>query len=156
MFASQKNLVPCQPFGRRVIPSGRPGVQSTSRPDTHQTKASFVRTMWIPVQTFLCVEKLQTAPACIRPDNSAAHPDDSQCSIKLQDFFPKHRFGKISATVQTTWISVWTCLSKRQVSQFKSRCLDAIHHDPDARALDMKIVCMRSPSNDRKRWLAKS
>jgi hypothetical protein len=88
-FPCQKNSVPCQS-------SGRPAVQSTSRldnvsyrPDAHQTKASSVRTTWIPVWTFLCVEKLQTAPACICPDVLAAHPDDSQCSTKASGFLFK-------------------------------------------------------------------
>jgi hypothetical protein len=39
---------------------------------------------------------------------------------KLQDFFPKHSYGKIAATVQTTWIPVRTCSSIRQVSHSKS------------------------------------
>jgi hypothetical protein len=65
-----------------------------------------VSTMWIPVRTLLCVEKLRTAPVFICLDHSAARPDDSQCSIKLQDFFQKHRYGKIAAIVRTTWIPV--------------------------------------------------
>jgi hypothetical protein len=56
------------------------------RLDAHLSKASSVRTTWIPVRTFLCVEKLQTAPACIRPDYSAARPDDTQCSTKALGF----------------------------------------------------------------------
>jgi hypothetical protein len=137
-------LVPCQPSGRRVIPSGRPAVQSTSRsddvsyrPNAHQTKASSVRTTWIPVQTFLCVGKLRTAPACICPNDSAARPDYSQCLIKLQDFFPKPRYGKIVATI-------WTRSSIRRVSQFKSRRSDASHHGPNTRVSNMEIVCIRS------------
>jgi len=114
------------------------------RPDTHLSKASSIRTTWITVWTFLCVEKLRTAPACIRPNNSAACPDDSQCSVKLQDFFPKHRYGKIPATVQTTWIPVQMRSSIRQVSQFKSRSLEASHHGSDTRASDMEIACIRS------------
>jgi len=114
------------------------------RPDAHQTKASSVRTTWIPVRTFLYVEKLRTASACIRSDDSAARPDDSQCSIKPQDFFPKHRFGKITATVRTMWIPVRMRSSIRQVSQFKSRRPDASHHGPDARASNMEIACIRS------------
>jgi hypothetical protein len=106
-------------------------------PDAHQTKAS-------SVQTFLYVEKLRTAPACIHPDDSAARSDDPQCSIKPQDFFPKPRYGKIAATVRTTWILVWMRSSIRQVSQFKSRCPDASQHGPDARASDMEIACIRS------------
>jgi hypothetical protein len=103
-----------------------------------------VRTTWIPVRTFLCVEKLRNAPACIRPDDSVARSDDSQCSIKPQDFFPKHRYGKIAATVRTAWILVWSRSSITQVSQFKSRRPDPIHHGPDARASDMEIACIRS------------
>jgi hypothetical protein len=57
------------------------------RPDTHQTKASSVRTTWIPVRTFLCIEKLRTTPACIHPDVSEARLEDSQCSTKLQISF---------------------------------------------------------------------
>jgi hypothetical protein len=115
-----KNLVPCQSFGRRVIPSRRPSVQSTSRSDNisyrldvHLSKASSVRTTRTSCPDFPSVEKFQTGPACIRPDHS-------QCSTKLLDFFRKHRYGKIT-TVQTTWIPVRTCSSIRQVSQFKSR-----------------------------------
>jgi hypothetical protein len=94
--------VPCQLSGRCGILSGRPAVQSSSRPDdvsyrpdAYQTKASSVRTTWIPVRTFLCVEKLQTAPACICPDVSAAYPDDFQCSTKVQIFFPKSNMGRL-------------------------------------------------------------
>jgi hypothetical protein len=93
------------------------------------------------VRTFPCVEKFQTTPACIRPDVSAARPDDSQCSTKLQDFFPKHRYGKIAATVRTAWIPVRTRSSIRQVSQLKSRRPD---DGPNARASEMEIVCIRS------------
>jgi hypothetical protein len=70
---------------------------------------------------------------------------------KLQDFFPKHRYGKIAATVWPTWISIRTRSSIRQVSQFKSRRLDASHHGPDAshhgpdvRVSNLEIVCIRS------------
>jgi hypothetical protein len=102
IVCKSENLVPCQSSGRRVVPSERPAVQCISRPDdvsnrpdAHQTKASFVRTTWIPVWTFLCVAKLRTAPACIRPDVSATRPDDPQCSIKLQNFFPKSDMGRL-------------------------------------------------------------
>jgi hypothetical protein len=79
-----KNLIPYQPSGRRVIPSGHPVVRSFSRlndmsyrPEAHQTKASSVHTTWIPVRTFLCVEKLRTAPASILPDVLAARLNNS-------------------------------------------------------------------------------
>jgi hypothetical protein len=97
-FASQKIRFPAS---RSDNMSYRPN-DVPYRPDAHQTKASSVRTTWVPIRTFLCVEKLQIAPACIRPKDSAARPDNSQCSIKLHDFFPKHRYRKIAATVRTT------------------------------------------------------
>jgi hypothetical protein len=101
-ICKSENSVPCQQSGRRVIPSGCPAIQCINRPDNvtyrpnaHQTKASSVRTTWIPIRTFLCVEKLWTALACISPDVSAARPDDSQCSTKLQIFFPKSNMGRL-------------------------------------------------------------
>jgi hypothetical protein len=58
LLASQEKLVPCQPFGRCAIPSGRSFVHSSIRPedvpyhpDARQTKASSVRTTWISVRT---------------------------------------------------------------------------------------------------------
>jgi len=79
-----------------------------------------------------------------RPDDSAARPDDPQCLIKPQDFFPKHRYRKIVVTIRTTWIPVQTHSSIRQVSQFKSRRLDASQHGPDGRASHMEIACIIS------------
>jgi hypothetical protein len=125
------------------FPASRPDDVSY-RPDAQLSKASAVRTTWIPVRTFLCVE-LRTAPACIRPNDSVARLDDPQWPTKPQDFFPKHRYGKIAATVRTTWIPVWTRSSIRQVSQFKSRRPDASQHGPDAQASDMEIACISLP-----------
>jgi hypothetical protein len=97
----------------------------------------------LSLQTFPCVKKFRTVPACIRPDVSAARLDNTQFSTKLQDLFPKHSCWKIAATVRKTWI-VQTRSSIRQVSQFKSRRPDARYHGPDARASDMEIACIRS------------
>jgi hypothetical protein len=63
---------------------------------------------------------------------------------KLQDFFPKHCYGNIATTVQTTWIPIRTRSSIRQVSQFKSRHPNNGPHGPDARASDMEIGCIKS------------
>jgi hypothetical protein len=63
---------------------------------------------------------------------------------KLQDFFPKHSYGKITATIRTTWIPVRTRSSIRQVSQFKSRRLDDSPHGPDVRASNMEIPYIKS------------
>jgi hypothetical protein len=73
LFASQEKSVPCQPSGRRVIPSGRSSVHSSSRPDdmpyrpdARQTKASSFRTTWIFVWTLLCIKKLLFQHASVR------------------------------------------------------------------------------------------
>jgi predicted RNA-binding protein YlqC (UPF0109 family) len=116
-----------QPSGRRFKSS-----------DSHQTKASSVRTTWIPVRTFPCVEKLRTAPACIGPDVSAAYPEDSQSLTKLQIFFPKSDMGRLLQ------LSGRSGYSLRQVLQFKSRRPDASQHGPDARSSNMEIACIRS------------
>jgi hypothetical protein len=158
-----ENLIPCQPFGRRDIPSGGPTVQSISRPDdvtyrpeAQLSKASTVRTTWHTVRTsncpkhhpsrrrepsvrtFPCVEKLQTVPACIRPDVSAARPDDSQCSTSF----------RISFQNTVMWRSLQLSgrrgfPSIRQVSHSKSRRPDASQHGSGARASDMKNACIR-------------
>jgi hypothetical protein len=125
------------------------------RPDAHLSKAPTVRTMFhtvrtliylkhhlsgrreLPVRTFPFVEKFQTGPACIRLDHS-------QCSTKLQDFFPKHRYGKIAETVWAMWIPIRTRSSIRQVSQFKSRRSGASQHGPEMRTSDMEIACIKS------------
>jgi hypothetical protein len=44
---------------------------------------------------------------------------------QLWDFFPKHRYGKIAATVWTMWIPVKTHSSIRQVAH--SRPDDDLH-----------------------------
>jgi hypothetical protein len=92
-------------------------------------------------------------PLCREVSNcSSLHPSErfssssGQLSVfdKLQDFFPKYSYGKIAATVRTTWIPVWTCLSIRQASHFKSRCPNDGPQSLDTRASDMEIVCIRS------------
>jgi hypothetical protein len=62
---------------------------------------------------------------------------------KLQDFFPKHSYGKIAATLRTTWIPIRTGSSIMQVSQFKSRRPDDGPHGLDAHASDMEITCIK-------------
>jgi hypothetical protein len=84
---------------------------------------------------------------------------------KLQDFFPKHRYGKIAAIVRTTWIPVQTHSSHkasitiqiqtsgRQSSWSGSASIrygncrhqicrpDDHPPSPDARSLYMEITC---------------
>jgi hypothetical protein len=96
-------------------------------------------------------------PACIRPYFSAARPNASQYSTKLQILF-KFIYGKIDATVRMTWIPVRTRFSLRQELQFKFNRPDACafdmeiadltstvrtpaYHGPDMRTTDMEIAC---------------
>jgi hypothetical protein len=126
-----ENSVPCQPSGLRVIPSGHPAVQCLNRPDAHKTKASSVRTTWIPVRTFLYVAKLRTGLAYICPNVSAARLDNSQCLTKASYFLSKIEYRKIAATVRTTWIPVRMSYSLRQVSNSNSTVRTPSYHGPD-------------------------
>jgi hypothetical protein len=96
----------CQPFGRRVIPSGRSFVYSIIRPDDENflsgpstVSRSFELLQLASVRTF---QQHVRTTLIVRP--------------KLQDFFPKHRYGKIPDTFRTTWISFCPRSSIRQVS----------------------------------------
>jgi hypothetical protein len=114
------------------------------RPDAKLSEASSVRT----TRNFR-----PNLPLCREASNcSSLHPSEHFSSTsgrlsvfdKLQDFFPKHSYGKFATTVQTTWIPVWTRSSIRQVSHSKSRHPDASLHGSDARATDIEIVYIRS------------
>jgi hypothetical protein len=61
---------------------------------------------------------------------------------QLWDFFPKHRYGKIAATVRTMWIPIQTRSSIRQVAHSKFRLLDDSLHGPNARATYIEIACI--------------
>jgi hypothetical protein len=122
------------------FPANRPDDMSYC-PDAQLSQASSVWT----TRTF-CPD----LPPCQEASNcSSLHPSERFSSTsgrlsvfdKLQDFFPKHRYGKIAAAVRMTWIPVQTRLSISQVSQFKSRRSDAIQYGLDARASDMEITC---------------
>jgi hypothetical protein len=128
-----ENFVPYQPSGRRVIPSRCPTVQSIIRPDDENFPSrpstmsrSFKLLQLASVRTF------------------QQHVRTTLSVRQASDFFPKHSYGKIATTVRTTWIPVLTSSSTRQVSHSKSRRPDTSHHGLDARASDMKIVCIRS------------
>jgi hypothetical protein len=48
----------------------------------------------LSVQTFLCVKKLWTVLACIRPNLSAARPNDTQCSSSYRISFQNTDMGR--------------------------------------------------------------
>jgi hypothetical protein len=102
-----KKLVPCQPSRRRVIPSGRSSIHSSShpddlsyRPDARQTKASSIRTTWISVRTLICIEKLLFQLASVRTIQQTVR---TSLSDRASDFLSKSKYGKIVATVQTSF-----------------------------------------------------
>jgi hypothetical protein len=138
-----ENAVPCQPSGRRVIPSERPAIQSykrpddvSYRPDATQTKASSVRTTWIPVQTLLYIEKLLFQLASIR---AFQQPVRTTLSVR-----PSFRFS----FQNQLWEDCYNrpddvdfhldALLIKASSQFKL-------NRPDARSTGMEIACSRSP-----------
>jgi hypothetical protein len=128
---------PLQPFERHDIPSRRLTVQSIIHPDL---------------------------PLCREVSNcSILHPSGHFSSTsgrhsvfdQLWDLFPKHRYGKIPATVRTMCIPVWTCSSIRQVAYSKFRRPDDSLHGPDAQTTYMEIACIRSTVWTRKALLWK-
>jgi hypothetical protein len=58
--------IPCQPFGQRVIPSGRPSVHCSIRSDN------------VYFHPDLTLYREASIPACIHPDLSAARPNVHQ------------------------------------------------------------------------------
>jgi hypothetical protein len=110
------------PSRRRAIPSGRPDRPSIIRPDDVDFR----------LDPLLYQEA--SVPACIHPDISAARPNASQYSTKLQ-IHSKFIYGKIDATVRTTWIPIRTRFSLRQESQFK-------FNHPDASLPSSGCVCI--------------
>jgi hypothetical protein len=81
-------------------------------------------------------------PLCREASNcSSLHPFERFSSTsgrhsvldQLWDFFPKHRYGKIAATIRTIWFPVQTSSYIRQVAHSKFRC-------PDMRATYMEIA----------------
>jgi hypothetical protein len=113
-------------------------------PDAYLSKASPVRT----TRTF-CPD----LPLCREASKcSSLHPSGCFSSTsgrhtmfdQLWDFFPKHRYGKIAATVRTMWILVRTLSSIRQVAHSKIGRPDDSLHGSDVRAIFMEIVCIGS------------
>jgi hypothetical protein len=114
------------------------------RPDAQLSKAPSVRT----TRTFRL-----DLPLCREASNCSSLHSSGRFSItferhsvfdQLWDFFPKHIYGKIAATVRTMWIPVRTRSSIRQVAHSKFRRPEPSLHGSDVRATYMKIACIRS------------
>jgi hypothetical protein len=117
--------------------------------------------MWIPVRTLICQSIIRPDDMVFRPDLLLSREASNCSSLHLSGcfsspserlsvfdqalgFLSKHRYEKITTTVQTMWIPIQTRSSIRQVSQFKSRRPDASQHGSDARVSNMEIACIRS------------
>jgi hypothetical protein len=131
LSTSQRNRISCSRLDDVIY-----------RQDAQLSKASSVRT----TRTF-CSD----LPLCQEASNySSLHPSGHFNSTsgrhslfnQLWDFFSKHIYGKIAATVWTMWIPVQTHSSIRQVSHSQFRRPDASLHGPDARATYMEIACI--------------
>jgi hypothetical protein len=64
---------------------------------------------------------------------------------QASDFLSKIKYGKIAATVRTTWIPVWTRYSLRQVRNSNLTVWTPAYHGSNACMIDMEIACSRSP-----------
>jgi len=64
---------------------------------------------------------------------------------QASDFLSKIKYGKIAATIRTTWIPVRTHYFLRQVHNLNSTVRTPAYHGPDALMTDMEIACSRSP-----------
>jgi hypothetical protein len=119
------------PSGRRDIPSGR----STVRPSSIQTTRTFY----------------QDLPVCREASNrSKLHPSGRLSNMsgcrslfdQLWDFFPKHRNGKIAATIRTM------CVPFRALSFIKQVVHSTFNHQDlsppgrDSQVSFMEIACI--------------
>jgi hypothetical protein len=132
-ISRQLNSVPLQLFGQRDIPSGRSTVQASSVRKTRTFR----------IDLLLCREALNCSslhPFRHFTSTSGRHSVFDQ----LGDFFSKHIYEKIAATVPTMWIPIRTRSSIRQVVHSKSRRPDTNLHGPDVQATYMEIACIKS------------
>jgi hypothetical protein len=109
------------PSGRRAIPSGCPDRPSIIRSDN------------IDFHPDPSLHREASVPACIRPDISAARPDASQYSTKLQ-ILSKFIMGRLMQPSERRGFP-----SKR-ASHSNSTIRTPVCHRPDACAPDMKIA----------------
>jgi hypothetical protein len=115
--------VPCQPSGQCVIPSGRPSVYCSIRPDDVSSRqdarhSSIIRPDDVLLPSGHFTVSRSFCASLLRPDVSAARPDAyqfSNSSLILSKFQEREN----QSTVRTMWYPVRTRISVRQESQFK-------------------------------------
>jgi hypothetical protein len=150
------------PTQKSRIPRIRPNVP-VNCPDAHQSATS-IQTMWQyspdahqRLKTLNCSRlhpsgrngkssghssKFEKNPGFKwdRPNNMVILFGRRSVFDQLWDFFPKHRYGKITSTIRTMWIPVRTLSFIRQVVYSKFNRLDNSHYGPDTPSLVMEIA----------------
>jgi hypothetical protein len=141
------------------------------RPDAHLSTVPAIRTTYHTVQTpdrpkhhpsgrrgfpFGHSSVSRSFCSSLHPSGRFSRPSERLSVIELQIFFPKanmgrllqlsrllskSKYGKIVATVQTTWIPVRMCYSLRQVCNSNSTVQRSVCHGPDAWSLSKEITC---------------
>jgi hypothetical protein len=160
MFLEDSAQIPSQ---RNRIPWIRPD-DVIYRLDAHLSKHHPSRRRELTVRAFLYFEKLWTAPACIRPDVSAARSDATQCSTRYGflsktqiwedscnrlddvDSRPDTLIHKASRAFkiqtfgrQSSWSGRTSYIYRNCVHQIN--CPDDHFYGSDSRSLNMKIAC---------------
>jgi hypothetical protein len=100
----------------RTIPSGRPSVYCPIRPDAIHSSIIRPDDVLLPSGHFTVSRSFYAS--LLRPDVSAARPDDYQFSNGSLILF-KFQEREDQSTVWTMWYTVQTRISVRQESQFK-------------------------------------
>jgi hypothetical protein len=123
LFRVKSEEFQSQPSGRCVIPSRRPSVYCSIRPDDVSYRpdarhSSIIRPddVLLPSGHFTVSRSFYAS--LLRPDVSAARPDAYQFSNGLL-ILSKLQKRKDKSTVRTMWYTVRTHISVRQESQFK-------------------------------------
>jgi hypothetical protein len=123
--ASRPDDVSSHPDARLFIVPSRPDDVSY-RPDILQTKASLSRRCGFPsghssVSRSFC--------SSLHPSGRLSSPSRRLSVIdQASDFLSKSKYGKIAATVWTTWNLVQTCYSLRQVRNSNSTVRTSVQH----------------------------
>jgi hypothetical protein len=119
-----------------------------------------IRTMWYPVRSLNCTsiihpddENFPSRPSSVSRSFEPFHLTSVRKSQQqsgrrlvfdqLNDFFPKHKYGKTATIVRTMWISIRMHSFIRQVVHSKFRRPDDNLHGPDTRASYMELTCIK-------------
>jgi hypothetical protein len=120
---SEEFQVPCQPSGRCVIPSGRPSVHCSIRPDDVSFRSDIRQTSIIcPDDVFLPsghLHRIENLLCQLAPSGRFSSTSGRLSVLeRFTDYFQVQE-REDQSTVRTMWYPVRTSISVRQESQFK-------------------------------------